>query len=223
MNIEHNNQPGADGTANNTSSNPVPAPPEQTVDPKLLYEFLQPYPLSYEQWMDSLRFRVATAEAIGRRENLDFRGIVSVNGEDAITWRFAHGLAQLSYGLPGVLVLIAIRESFEKPFPSINCFLTQYCPLAVAGSDSSARMLREFLQVDDEFDPWIKRHIKTLQMKSGRDYTYRMVPNAPIPKQMVIPIQTAERIVLATGTPRALHAQKLLAESNARRKSCQGW
>ena len=117
---------------------------------------------------------------------------------------------------------IAIRESLEEPYPSINCFLKRYGVLAVAGSVSGARMLHEFLQVDDEFDPWIKRHIKALQMKFGRHYTYTIVPNSPIPKQMVIPIQMAERIVLATGTPRALLAKKLLAESEARRKSCQG-
>ena len=75
MNTESNKQPGADGTAA-ASNHHAPAPPEQTIDAKLLYSFLKPVPLTYEQWMDSLRFRVATAEANRSRNNLEYRGIV---------------------------------------------------------------------------------------------------------------------------------------------------
>lgn len=224
MNTDNNKQPGAEGnTAQTSNSNNQPAaPPEQTVAAKLLFRFLKPFPHTYEQWITSLRSSVATAEALGRRENLNYRGIVSVDGEDAITWRFAHGLTLLSCGLPGTLVSIALRESREEPYPSIDSFLNRYRTLVVDGRVSGARALHEFLQVEHEFDPWIKRNIKALHMKFRRDYNYAEITGVPVPKQMYMTIAMAERIVMATTTPRALQAQKLLAESEARRKSCMG-
>jgi phage anti-repressor protein len=224
VNTELNNHPGAHDTAAAAIKHDDSSTPDQTVDPKLLFHFLNPFRHSYVQWMGEVRRQVVWAEAIGLSENTHDRDIVSVDGKDAFTRGFANWLALKTPGLPAILLRIAIQESFDHPYPSIDWFLDHYRALVIYGRTTtvSASALHEFLQVDEELDPWVKRLRKALQIKFRRDYGYVIVFGSPtVGRQTDITIPMAERIVMATGTPRALKAQKLLAEAEARRKACK--
>jgi phage anti-repressor protein len=191
-------QPPGDATvAQSTATNQNPSQ-EATVDARLLRDYIGEM-YDYGAWITELR-RMCS---VSKHSKPGHRVIDSADGKTALSLPFACELALMGGTLAEAIPLIVIVENWHAPEGTVDAQLQRFLPLVVAGDYSAARVLHEFLEVEQGYDEWITGQIKALRMKPDTDY-FRMVcgDSQTSWREIMISFRMAQEIALGAKTPR---------------------
>lgn len=146
------------------------APPNE---PTVMAELLHPYAsfgLPFDQWLRQLLRMCQSA----RPQQVEYHGVKMVDDTVALSMIFARSLANLDPTMAGAIPEIAIEEFYlageGAPKDMVNTTLRQFVGLVGPATLSPSRLLHQYLEVEEDFGPWLAGYIKKLKMERGRNY-----------------------------------------------------
>lgn len=179
--------------------------PEQPVLARLLHPYVENH-FTYDGWMNEVK-RICTNPM---PHTAGYGGLATANGEYAISLTLAACLALRDPTLAGAIPYIAITEhqyaAGAPPKVTINDTLRSFMGLVFGGVTSDARVLHQYLEVDEDYDRWIAGKIKSFKMKDGKEYE-KIEVGDPNGKEIVVTFRMAQEIAQHEKTRRGAQVQ----------------
>jgi phage anti-repressor protein len=174
--------------------------------------------LTHEEWSTEMRRRKKSS----RPGDIEYDEVVAVGEDIAIGHSLACALAFVEGTLAGAIPYIAIEESNsatgEDPCESVTDTLQHFLGLVSCWPWTLPRLLHEYLAIEEDYDPWIARHIKKRQMKLGQNYLIMSQKEIPeVRGEVLLSFRMAHEISLIETTRRAKQVQTFWRD----RQQCQ--
>ena len=211
-----NTQPTSDGNVAATSDCKTPTP-ETTVDARLLHKFIA-RSIPFEEWITNLIMgRCPWPVHTGREV------VRTTSGSATIPMLLASFLSHFNCTLAGAIPHVLIDEFLNDPTRSpsawsVNRSLEQSFPLVIEPQLVPARILHEFLQVEEDYPVWWEQQRKVLKLKFPQDYWKlpmgsEVSPGASSigtadPVEILVYVPTAHGIIEQAKTTRAQRLRK---------------
>lgn len=184
---------------------------EHTLNARLIHPYLDALFRPYGEWITGVKLMCSRSDP----HAVEHGGVISKNGEDAITANLAFCMALTGTSLAEAAVLIVIDESFNDPTAdseaAAHSELRRYLGLLGSGNQASPRTLHQFLGVEEDYALWIARYIKELRMKLGRNYLLKSATRGRgQAKEVILSFRMAQEIALQEKTIRARKVQRCM-------------
>lgn len=186
--------------------------PEATVDARLLHQFIA-RSIPFDHWITNLK--------MGRCPwpvHTGLEVVRTTSGNATISMALASFLSLFNCTLAGAIPHVLIDEFLHDPARSpsawsVNTSLEQAIPLVVVPPLVPARILHQFLKVEEDYPGWWDRQRKALKLKVRRDYVKLLMSSAgnpgasssgtAAPEEILVTLPTTRGIVERADTSRA--------------------